>query len=189
MRTEDDVGEGIIYHEDTGKYSIHGGTDVKIDIDDVPVVMADEHVKNDPNIRKDGKEAAKDNYLFDYYQKSLVANSKTAWGDHTPFDTEIGLYKGWFSKPNGAKLDSSESKLQILWGSGEMVVGAIGGVGGLEVSGGTSIFAGLYLMADGGYLIGQGTGGIKVNPGTMFLMLTNPVISDSKKDPFTNPFF
>jgi len=84
-----------------------------------------------------------------------------------------GIYNSWANKEDGDSLTKPEAKLQIAIGSTEMVGGGIIGVGGCAASNGGSVPIGLYVMGDGGNVVGGGLRGEKVTP---FKMLVNDFI-------------
>jgi len=78
------------------------------------------------------------------------------------------------AKKPGDPLTDSEANIQIAWGAGEMIIGAVGGVAGAEVTAGKSVQTGIFVMADGAHLIAEATNKRKANPVDMLTILFTP---------------
>ena len=98
------------------------------------------------------------------------------------------VFDSWNEKEPEAPLNPEESKLQTAIGIAEMTLGGIGGIAAAEATAGTSVLAGMYLMADGANLVGNK---LKVQPLAMMTTLMTPYTMAPRGDdeiPFVSPF-
>ncbi|MCF7949937.1 MAG: RHS repeat-associated core domain-containing protein, partial [Spirochaetia bacterium] len=101
-------------------------------------------------------------------------------------------YATWIAKPTGAPLTDEEAKVQKIFGTGEMILGGVGGVAACEVTAGGSVLIGLNVMADGANLVSEADNKRKVNPGDMYIKLITSTATGVKTQngqdiPFQSP--
>jgi uncharacterized protein RhaS with RHS repeats len=104
-------------------------------------------------------------------------------------------YATWIEKPTGAPLTDEEAKVQKIFGTGEMILGGVGGVGGVaacEFTAGGSVLIGLNVMGDGANLISEAENNRKANPGDMYITLITSTATGVKTQndqdiPFMSP--
>jgi hypothetical protein len=99
----------------------------------------------------------------------------------------LNVASSWFDKNSGEKLTNNETILQIIIGSAEMIAGFVGGVAAAEVSGGSSVFVGINVMADGANLVSAGIQHTKANPGDMYVNLASPITGEENGIPIVSP--
>ncbi len=104
-------------------------------------------------------------------------------GNSNSINTNSNVFSSWWGKADGADLTDGEAALQIAIGGVEMGVGIVGGFAAAEVTAGSSVVMGMYLAADGGWVLSEGINGKKATPGTMFMnLLLPPTIPASDKN-------
>ena len=102
-----------------------------------------------------------------------IAKAQMQNKQKTPLESFVArlkdIFKSWSGKEDGEKLTKQEADLQAAIGAAEMVGGAVGGIGGCAASNGGSVPLGLYVMGDGGNVIGGALRGDKVTPFKMLV--------------------
>ncbi len=121
----------------------------------------------------------------------IHASNVTSWNNRqsTATGASFGdVVKSWWQKSNGAPLTPQEANIQKVVGVSEMGIGGAGMIVTVVPTHGIGIFGSLYVMADGGYLLSQGMNNIKANPGSMYIVLANPIVSAVNSFTFAVPF-
>jgi hypothetical protein len=89
------------------------------------------------------------------------------------------VVQSWWSKKVGEQLTDAESKLQFAIGTTEMIGGPIAGIGLCEATAGQSFILGMYVMADGAFMITEAQDNKKAYP---FSLLPTFLLSYAKTD-------
>jgi RHS repeat-associated protein len=98
--------------------------------------------------------------------------------------SDKSVWQSWIEKETGEELTQSEANLQVTIGGVEMVAG------GALIPTGKGTVPGLFIMADGAHMVGEGLNERKAMPLDMYLKLVNPVIETGNETvtTFTSPF-